>query len=128
MKKSLTAAEVDALIDTLDHTERTESQIWRKPLSELQERLGKAQRIRRWIGAPILGLALLAPGMAGASEWLTWLGYSLVIGAIALMVMQLVLERVLPVLDRESRIQALGNYFLPWRDEDEEHEFQHDAA
>lgn len=127
MSAPLTAANIDALIDTLDRAERRQPSVWRKPLFGLQEQLSKAQRTRRWIGAPLLGLALVAPGLLSReTDWLTWIGFSWVLGAIVLMLMQVALERLFPVLDRESRIQSLSNYFLPWRDEDEDR--KHDAA
>jgi hypothetical protein len=124
----LNPAQIEAMIDTLDHADRSQPDVWLKPLLDLQERLGKAQRVRRWVGAPALGMALLLPGLTGSHDVLTWVGLSWLIGAAALMIAQLVLERFFPILDREARIQALGNYFLPWRDDDEEVESEHAAT
>jgi hypothetical protein len=113
--------DIEAIIDTLDHAERTDFRTWRKPLSDLEESLHKAQRLRRWIGAPLLGAAVAIPGWLSLSEseWATWFFASVVIGTVALWLMQLVLERFYPVLDREARIQALAGFFRPWRDYDE---------
>jgi len=130
MKRMLTAAEIDSMIDTLDRAEREETQIWRRPLFDLQEQLSRAQRVRRWIGAPLLGVALLAGSLVTEADWLTRIGYAWVLGAVALFLTQVALERVFPALDREARIQSLGAYFLPWRDDDdpEFREPKHDNA
>lgn len=118
----MTRAEIDALIDLLDRADRSDTTAWRKPLATLWERLKKAQRTRRWVGTPILAAAITLPGIFGADLWEGWIMFSAVLGAASFFIMQRILERLMPVLEREERIAALQSYFYFWRDEDEDEE------
>jgi hypothetical protein len=111
----MTRLEIDSLIDALD---RAQTEAWRKSLATLWERLKKAQRTRRWIGAPLLATVIALPGLMGVDQWEGWLMAPGVLGAASFFVMQSILERLMPVLEREERIEALQSYFS-WRDYDD---------
>jgi|GEM_PF-5777575 len=116
------ATEVEKLIDTLDHAERPQVRDWRLPLADLTEQLSKAQRVRRWIATPLLGVSVALPQVWGEESWSTWVAVSALVGTFCMWVMQRVLERTHPVLAREARIDSLRNYFAPWRDDEPDEE------
>lgn len=112
----MTRAKIEQLIDTLDRADRTDTGVWRRPLAVLWENLRKAQRTRRWIATPILAVVVWMPGVIGAPSLSSWVMLSGVLGTISLFAMQRILERMIPVLEREERIQALQSFFYAWRD------------
>jgi hypothetical protein len=112
-------AEIELLIETLDGADRLETNIWRRPLAILWEELKKAQRTRRWIATPILAVAVGVSGTLNAPNLSGAVMFAGVLGTVGLFVMQRILERLIPVLEREERVQALQNYFVAWRDYDD---------
>jgi hypothetical protein len=123
----LTRSEIDNLIDALDRADRAQTDVWRKPLAMLWERLKKAQRTRRWIGTPLLATVIALPGLVGVNQWEGWLMASGVLGTASFFAMQSILERLMPVLEREERIAVLQSYFN-WRDYDDLEERTHEPA
>ena len=107
----MNGAEADRLIDALDHAERPQTGVWRGPLTELWVSLKKAQRTRRWVATPLLAAVIATPSWLGVEQWGGWLMISAILGAVGFFLMQRVLERLLPVLEREERIQALAVLF-----------------
>ena len=125
---SLSPSQTEALIDTLDRAEQSQPNVWRKPLFDLQEHLNKAQRVRRWIATPLLGVSVAAPQLWREQSLATWLAASVLIGTLCLWLMQQLLERAYPVLAREARIESLRNYFSPWRDDETDEGLNRESA